>query len=273
MKKGVLSTESALLESREIFENIYRDYNKRVYVSPDPLQFLYEYDNPLDREIVAIIASSLAYGRVAQILKSVKKVLDVLGSSPSDYLKNATINDFENNLRGFTHRFTDDKEIVAFLTCISGVLKRGSTLEDLFCSHYDGDIKGATELFVSDFFACGEKDKMYLLPSPANGSACKRLALFLRWMVREDDVDPGGWKSISPASLVIPLDTHMFNICSTLGLCSRKSADAKSVEEITQAFRIISPNDPVRYDFALTRFGIRSEMTVEALFEKWDYKF
>ena len=107
------------------------------------------------------------------------------------------------------------------------------------------------------------------MPDPSKGSACKRLALYLRWMVRNDEVDPGGWKMVDPSALLIPLDTHMFNICTTLGLCSRKAADGRSAIEITEAFKKVCPEDPVRYDFALTRFGIRSDMKLEDLFINW----
>lgn len=265
----LLSTEESLINSRPLFEKIYSEYNKREYVAPDPLQFLYEYKTAEDREIVGLIASSLAYGRVAQILKSVQKVLDVLTDSPCEYLKNADPSQWANDLRGFVHRFTDENEMVAFLNGIARILRDGGSIESLFCSHFNGNLEVAAEKFVHDFLGYACRDKMYLIPSPAKGSACKRLALYLRWMVRCDDVDPGGWSEISPSNLVVPLDTHMFNICTTFGMCGRKSADGKSVREITDAFRIISPEDPVRYDFALTRFGIRNDMTLEELFYRW----
>lgn len=266
---GILSDRTALIESRSVFENLYHDYNRRAYVSPDPLQFLYDYDNPADREVVGLIASSLAYGRVAQILKSIGRVLDVLGPSPAAYLASVDRAELKEKLCGFVHRFTDCDEIVSFLCCVGGILKRGGTLEELFLSHYDGDTWNAAEGFVDDLMACGGRDEMFLLPRPSKGSACKRLALFLRWVVRSDDVDPGGWHKISPASLFVPLDTHMFQICSTLGLCTHKSACGRAAREITEEFRLVSPEDPVKYDFAMTRFGIRSEMTHEQLFAKW----
>ena len=102
-----------------------------------------------------------------------------------------------------------------------------------------------------------------LLPSPSAGSACKRLNLFLRWMVRQDNVDPGGWDSVSPAKLIIPLDTHMHRIGRRLGLTPRRQADLRTAIEITEGFRGICPSDPVRYDFALTRLGIRRDEGVE----------
>lgn len=268
---SVLSGEAALIKSRGIFEKLYADYNKRSYVPPDPLQFLYGYERAADREIVGLIASSLAYGRVAQILKSVEKVLDVLGPSPASYLAHAESRELEEKLRGFVHRFTDAYEMVSFLCCAKNALKRYGSLENLFFEGHSGDVWVSAENFVKHFTACGNRDSMYLLPNPARGSACKRLWLFLRWMGRSDGVDPGGWDRLTPDMLYVPLDTHMFNICSTLGLCARKSADRKASAEITAAFRVVCPEDPVRYDFALTRFGIRNDMTVPELFSLWEW--
>lgn len=264
---GVLSEASARIESRGTFERLYADYNKRVYVSPDPLQFLYDYDDPADREVVGLVASSLAYGRVAQILKDVKKVLDALGPHPAEYLRHADADDLERALCSFVHRFTDCACMVDFLCCVRNVLEEHGSLEGLFLKGYDGDAWPAVEQFVAGL--TGRCESSFLVPRPSKGSACKRLALFLRWVVRSDEVDPGGWRRITPDALFVPVDTHMFNICSTLGLCSRKSADGKAVREITSAFRDICPEDPVKYDFALTRFGIRSDMTVEELFALW----
>ncbi|MCK4719805.1 DUF2400 family protein, partial [bacterium] len=100
----------------------------------------------------------------------------------------------------------------------------------------------------------------HLLPDPGKGSACKRMNLYLRWMVREDDVDPGGWGKVSRSRLLVPLDIHMFRICSMLNLTCRKQANLLTVMEITNAFREINPDDPVKYDFAITRLGIRDEL-------------
>lgn len=269
---SIIDGERALANSRLIFESIYADYNKRVYVSPDPLQFLYNYKKSKDREVVGLIASSLAYGRVNQILKSVSRVLDSLGTEPAEYLKNVEKKDLEERLKGFVHRFTDSSDMVDFLCCIGKVLNIYGSVENLFLAHYKGDTWQAMQGFTGGFLDCGVRRTTFLMPDPSKGSACKRFALYLRWMVRTDDVDPGGWKMINPRALLVPLDTHMFNICTTLGLCSRKSADGRSVLEITEAFKRVCPEDPVRYDFALTRFGIRSDLTLEELFINWDKK-
>ncbi len=267
---SIIDGEKALANSRLIFESIYADYNKRAYVSPDPLQFLYDYEKIRDREVVRLIASSVAYGRVAQILKSVNRVLECLGAEPAEYLKNVEKKDLEEKLEGFVHRFTDSSDMVDFLCCMGNVLNTYGSVENLFLSHYKRDTWQAMQGFTRSFLDCGGRGTTFLMPDPSKGSACKRLALYLRWMVRTDDVDPGGWKMIDPEALLIPLDTHMFNICTTLGLCSRKSADGRSAIEITEAFKRVCPEDPVRYDFALTRFGIRSDMTLEELFLNWD---
>lgn len=266
---SILDSEMAIVNSRRIFEKIYADYNKRAYVSPDPLQFLYDYEDSRDREVVGLIASSLAYGRVAQILKSVGRVLECLGDSPAECLKNAYRKDLEEKLEGFVHRFTDSADMVDFLCCTGNVLNTYGSVENLFLAHYKGDTWQAMQGFTRSFLECGGRGTTFLMPDPLKGSACKRLALYLRWMVRTDDVDPGGWKMIDPGALLIPLDTHMFNICTTLGLCSRKSADGRSAIEITEAFKLVCPEDPVRYDFAMTRFGIRSDMKLEELFINW----
>lgn len=266
---GVLHDKAALADSRPIFEQIYRDYNKRRYVSPDPLQFLYDYPDPKDREVVGLIASSLAYGRVTQILKSIKRVLGPLGASPSKFLAERGKDDISRLFPGFVHRFTDETAMTDFLCSVSEVLKRNGSLESLFFSHYNGDIRSAAEGFVSELWACGGRGGGFLLPLPSKGSACKRLALFLRWMVRKDEVDPGGWSKITPDRIIVPVDTHMFRICSGLGLCSCGSANGRAAYEITESFRAVCPEDPVKYDFALTRFGIRDDMSLSELFAKW----
>lgn len=268
--RSVIDGDKPLEVSRLIFEKIYADYNKRVYVSPDPLQFLYGYAHCLDREVAGLIASSLAYGRVAQILKSVSRVLDCLGPTPAEYLKHVCREELEKKLAGFVHRFTDSCDMVNFLCCIRNVLNTYGSVENLFLSHFKGDTWEAMRGFAEDFLQCGGRGATFLMPDPSKGSACKRLALYLRWMVRNDEVDPGGWNEVQPSALIIPLDTHMFNICTELGLCSRKTPDGRAAIEITAAFRKVCPEDPTRYDFALTRFGIRNDMTLEELFLNWD---
>lgn len=239
---------------KPLLECLYLKLNIRKFVDPDPLVFLYDYNELKDREIVGLIASSLAYGRVAQILISVKKILDPMQGDPHDFILSHEKKDFENIYAGFKHRFTDSDDIVRLLTGIKKALNEYGTLENL-------QMQGV-EKFA--YFLNGAQ-KSYLLPSPADGSACKRLNLYFRWMVRADKVDPGGWNKSSPENLIIPLDTHMFKAAKLLGFTKRNSADLKTAKEITENFAKISPLDPVKYDFALTRLGIRNEMSFEEL--------
>lgn len=256
----------------EILEELYADYNRREYVSPDPLEFLYLYDSPTDREVVGLIASSLAYGRVASILASIRKVLSVLGESPADCLASCGAEYLESALSGFVHRFTAGEEMAHFLHGIGQALNEHGSLERLFLSAMteQAGVSGAMEGFASAVLKYSGLEQSHLLPLPSKGSACKRLCLYIRWMVRCDTVDPGGWSGISQSNIMIPLDTHMYRIACGLGFVTRGTPDGKAVMQATDGFRRLRPDDPVRYDFALTRFGIRTGMSVEELLDKFE---
>ena len=246
-------------------EELYKKYNRRCFVSPDPLQFLYDYDTPDDREIVAIIAASLAYGRVAQILKSIAKILEPMGTAPAQFIRETSSCEFRKIFTNFKHRFTTGEDIEDLFEGIQAALKEYGSLQNCFIAGYsesDESILPALETFTKTLCKCFPNNSSYLLPAPSKGSACKRQMLFLRWMIRCDDVDPGGWSKIPTSKLLIPLDTHMHQISKKFGLTTRKSADLKSTIEITNAFASINPEDPVKYDFALTRFGIREDMNI-----------
>ena len=252
-------------------EELYAEYARREYVSPDPLEFLYRYEAPEDREVVGLIASSLAYGRVASILASVGKVLDALGPSPARMLREGDMRDVAARLSGFRHRFSGAEETAAFLCGIGQALREHGSLEELFGHSAP---RGAPILEQMDAFARGLLEyarlpASHLLPCASRGSACKRLALYMRWMVRRDAVDPGGWRCVRPCDIIVPLDTHMFRIGRGLGFCRRATPDAKAALEITAGFRALRLDDPVRYDFALTRFGIRSGMSVDDLLRRF----
>ncbi len=250
---------------KETLEYLYRKYNRREFVHPDPLEFLYDYEDPRDREIAGLVASSLAYGRVLQILKSVSSVLDRMTPSPSCFLENSSMESLSLTFSGFKHRFTTGDEVAGMLFGARNVIMKYGSLNRCFSSAFTDDAESITPA-IAGFVKALQAGSLYqynsLLPSPEKGSACKRLNLFLRWMVRCDDVDPGGWNKVSSAKLIIPLDTHMHRICLALQLTKRKQANMKTAMEITDAFRTIVPDDPVRYDFALTRLGIRQEMDI-----------
>lgn len=247
------------------FDTIYTKYNRREFVHPDPLEFLYNYNDPGDREIAGLIASSLAYGRVAQILKSVSSVLEKLSGRPSKHLMETTEDSIRKRFKGFKHRFTADNDISLLLIQIKKTIAEYGSLKECFmsgCNKKDESIIPAMTRFIKKLK--GETD-LKIMPEIEKGSACKRIHLFLRWMIRKDEVDPGGWDINLSSKLVVPLDTHMHKIAMRLGFTNRKAADLTTALEITKKFARISPSDPVKYDFSLTRFGIRDDLSISQL--------
>ena len=254
-------------ENTETLEGLYRKLNRRRYIHPDPLEFLYDYDAPGDREVVALIASSLAVGRVSLILKSVSIVLKLMGPNPTRYLSGATQKRMVSSLDGFMHRFITGGNVIALLAAAKQLIKRYGSLRDCFIAGMRADdetVLPALKTFAGRLIEAGDGGCGWCVPNPLRNSACKRLNLMLRWLGRQDEVDPGGWTCISPGKLIVPLDTHMHKIGLAMGVTQRKSADMRTALEITGGFRHISPNDPVKYDFALTRLGIREEMDLLA---------
>lgn len=242
-------------------ETIYRTYTRRTFVNPDPLLFLYDYPDVRDREVVGLIAACLAYGRVELIMKSVGQVLGSLGPAPRDWVAGIREPDLRWVFKGFKYRFATEDHLCSLILGIQAVILRFGSLEACFMagasSRDDTVLPGLTFLSrqLDPDGHCG-----HLLADPAKTSACKRSHLFLRWMVRQDAVDPGGWEGVGPERLLVPLDRHMFTAGGILGFTRRKNADRKTSLEITDGFRKIRPQDPVKYDFALTRFGIRRSM-------------
>lgn len=248
-----------LRQHRESLDALYRQYAHARYIHPDPLEFLYRFDDVADREIVGLIASSLAYGRVAQILRSVESALERMDGSPARFLRDTAPTKIRSRTRGFVHRFTTDDDLARLLIGMKTLLKRYGSLNAAFAgklSPGDVTVLPALAAFARELNDCGGGERNYLVVSPADGSACKRMNLYLRWMVRRVDVDLGGWRGVDPSMLVVPLDTHMHRLAMRLGATRRKSGDLRTAMEITSAFALLAPDDPVRYDFPLTRMGI-----------------
>lgn len=265
----LLSDYHTISVSKKKLEQLFSLYQGRQWVHPDPLEFLYLYPEKRDREIVGFIASSLAYGRVAQILKSVSAVLEKMGTSPCDFVLSSTDAGLEKTFAGFKHRFTTAEDLIHLLRGARAVCKHFGSFYNCFMEAYQDQQDSVHEalcFLVDELRKTDSRTSNSLLPLPERGSACKRLHLFLRWMVREDDVDPGGWQDVSPSKLIVPLDVHMHRTCSLMGMTTRKQGDLKTAMEITRAFRFLSPEDPVKYDFVLTRLGIRKDCDSEELF-------
>lgn len=254
-----MDAEVPLAFDKGTLDELYERFNRRELVHPDPLEYLYGYDDIRDREVVAFVASSLAYGRVSQILRSISLVLERM-PSPSTFLERVSHEQLRRTFRDFKHRWTTGEELAAALFGVKQVIDQYGSLHACFAACMsDGDDTAlpALSAFVRELAGGGGGRPNSLIPSPMDGSACKRLNLFLRWMVRQDDVDPGDWHGVPKSKLLVPLDTHMYRTCLALKLTERKQADMRTVLEVTAGFRTIAPEDPVRYDFAITRLGIR----------------
>ncbi len=244
---------------KQFLEKLYQRYNRKKYIHPDPLEFLYNYKDIRDREVVGLISSTLAYGNVKQILKSANWVLSKLGSQPSDFLKHETTKSLKFVTRGFKHRFTTDAHLSALLIGIrKNILEYGSLYECFLSGHQKSEpnLLLSLDKFTKKIMGPNQPYGAHLLPNVTKNSTCKRLHMYLRWMVRRDDVDPGGWDHIPKNKLIVPIDTHMHRLSLKFGFMKRKQADLCSALELTQFFSQFSPDDPVKYDFSLTRLGI-----------------
>ena len=244
---------------KAFLEGMYYVYARRELIYPDPLYFLYNYDNVRDREVVGLVASSLAYGRVAQIMKSTEKVLFRLGKSPREFLLNNNNPDILPE--DFKHRFTTARDMNNLLRNMTEVLREYDSIENFAgeCLRSSGgDIFSGMDKFAERLSRNKTEGAFSLITAPKDGSACKRLFMYLRWLVRKDEVDPGGWEVLKPSELIVPVDVHMHRIALKLGLTFRNSGDIKTATGITSSFRTICPFDPVKYDFPLTRLGIRA---------------
>ena len=259
------------MELKNILEGLYAT-RSQAYLANDPLSFCHRYQNPEDQEIAGIIAASFAYGNVKIILRSLEGIFGALGKSPRRFVERF---DPEQGLRlfaGFKHRFNDGRDLCALLLACQTMLREAGSLEGWLLRFHDPaeqDMTGTLSSFTgavkgldfSPVFGAGgiPQDSYFpfLFPSPASGSACKRLCMYLRWMVRPaDGIDLGIWKGISPARLVIPVDAHIQRICGFLGFTCRKQADWRMAREITARLRELDPADPVKYDFSLCHLGI-----------------
>jgi uncharacterized protein (TIGR02757 family) len=252
---------------KAILDQLYTRYNHRRLIPPDPLQFVYRYDLAADREVVGFLASALAYGRVEQITRSLEDLLGRMGEHPSGFVLSFG-QPQRKDLRGFRHRFTTGTDLADLLEVLGWAIRRVGSLEALFLLGHDPrepTLMPALERFTGSLlerFASQHGGRVspglgYLLSRPSGGSACKRLNLFLRWMVRRDNVDPGPWTRLEQRNLVVPLDVHMVRLCRMLGLHSHRSASLSTAIEVTGGFARIEPDDPVKYDFSLCRLGMK----------------
>jgi uncharacterized protein (TIGR02757 family) len=229
-------------------------------IAPDPLELVLRYADPRDQEVAGLLAAAFAYGRADIVVANVGRVLGRMVPSPYEYLVKFDRAEGRRRFAGFVHRFHKTPELIDLLTRIAGAIREHGTLGDLFRICYDDDdrdIGPSLTRFVEALIGDRRTKALdYLLTSPANGSACKRMNLFLRWMVRRTEPDLGIWRFVDPAKLVMPVDTHIHRIATFLGLNERKTPDWKAARALTNRLAKFDRADPVRYDFAICRLGI-----------------
>jgi uncharacterized protein (TIGR02757 family) len=236
---------------KEDLNKLYKKYNNKKFIEFDPIKYVYMFDSKKEQELVGLISSSFAFGRVKQIFKAMDKFLDICDHKPLEYtltLKNRP----EKELRNFKYRFVTGDDLFKFLKVTQKILnKHGSIGSFLKKTCINNDLLTATDLLLKEY-----KNVNYLIPNSLSTSACKRLFMYYRWMVRKDNIDLGLWTFIKPSELVIPLDTHISQKSKELGLTERKSPSLKTALDITNSLKKYSKNDPVKYDWALSHIGI-----------------
>lgn len=257
-------TFSAELKSK--LDQHYKAFN-HSQISPDPLQFLHMFKNAADIELIGFISATFAYGSVRQIVNTLSKITAILGDHPHELLITSDESSLRNKFEGISHRFYTVNDVSSFFIILNKVLNRYGSLKDLFIKGYNHekpDLKDAIKTFHDNIFRIAEENRIkttpgitFMFADPYKGSACKRTNLFLRWMVRKDELDFGLWDKIPPSKLVIPVDTHIARICKEIGLTKRKNVSWKMASEITNNLMVMDPDDPVKYDFAICHIGIR----------------
>lgn len=232
----------------------------RSHISPDPLQFLHLFSDEKDIEVMGFIASIFAYGNVMQIINTLNKFVLLSEEKPYKFILN-----YHSSLRiPLAHRFYSEKDVNDLFLLLKKSYKEYKSLKSLFLTFFDPGGKNLKEAIsgFSNYFLENYKVKpsigiRFMFPLPERGSACKRMNLFLRWMIRKDELDFGLWYEIPAAKLVIPVDTHIARICKKLKLTKRKNVSWRMAEEITDNLKKFDPFDPVKYDFAICHIGMR----------------
>lgn len=242
-------------------ETLYETFNDRRYRSTDPIQFAYRYTDPEDIELAAFIAALFAYGNVKSMCSAIEKVINFLGPHPCDKLKQLRATDLEDGLSEIYYRFFSTEDIHHLLLKTSEILRAQGSLsrcmQDCWRQSNQDIIEALClfrNLFVDSRFC--SRGLKFMFPHPKEGAA-KRLHMFMRWMVRSDEVDLGLWRFIPSSALIVPLDTHVFRAARRLRLTRKKTPNLKAALEVTQALKSLCPGDPLKYDFALCHSGMR----------------
>ncbi len=253
----------------ERLDELYRSFD-HVTSATDPVHIVRRFKSPEDREIVGFCAAALAFGRVASVLQSIESLLAVMGPRPAEFVRNFDPVKERPRLEPLVHRWIGGRDLIALLIVLQRMLTESGSIEAFFvqgddvASRHVGPALDSfsTRALATDMRAAygrrvpRQRGVAYFFPRPSAGSACKRLNLFLRWMVRRDAIDLGVWSKVAPARLIVPLDTHVIRLGRCLKLTRYTSPGWKMALDITDTLRAFDPQDPVRFDFALCHVGM-----------------
>ncbi len=244
----------------DFLESKYKIYNNLSFIKNDPISIPHMFKNKEDIEISAFLTSTIAWGQRVSIINNAKKMMLLMENKPFEFIVNS---DERNLIRfdGFVHRTFNAEDLKYFILSLKHIYNKLGSLEQVFTQAYSdsGNMFDVISQFHKVFFNNPHFERTEKhISNPAKGSAAKRINMFLRWMVRNDNrgVDFGIWKNIPTSALLCPLDLHSGNVARKLGLITRNQNDRKAVEELMIQLRKFDPNDPVKYDFALFGMGV-----------------
>jgi uncharacterized protein (TIGR02757 family) len=252
---------------KDFLDSKHEQYNQLGFIKDDPISIPHRFSKKEDIEIIAFFIALISWGQRVSIIKSGDKLIDIFDHSPHDFIMNHQEKDLKKAL-GFVHRTFNDSDLLSLIAFIQSLYRDGEGLEYSFSKHLKPKDK-TIENCLNGFRLAYENSEYFInrtkkhIAYPLGGSACKRLNMYLRWMVRKDSfgVDFGIWNSISPSQLICPLDVHVLKQAMKLGLITSDKGDWKTAVELTKKFQKMDPNDPVKYDFALFGLGIDSKNT------------
>ena len=244
---------------KDYLDEMVEKYNTPDFIEHDPISIPHLYKSKEDIEISGFLTATIAWGNRTSILKNAKRMMAFLDNSPYDFVLHHNCQDLEK-IQGVIHRTFNSIDLIYFIKALNHIYKTKKGLEGIFNENKTEDsLQPAIHKLKCLFFELPhEKRTSRHISDPLNGSAAKRINMFLRWMVRKDNkgVDFGLWKSLSPSILSCPLDVHSGNVARKLGLLTRKQSDSKAVSELDRKLREMDREDPVKYDFALFGLGV-----------------